>query len=161
MRRNTTSELFKKLNNFIRKYYQNQLIKGGIYSVAVLIIFFLIFSIIEHFSKAGVGVRTFFFWTYIIINLIIVVKYIVIPLLHLLQLGKTISHKQAAKIIGKHFNSVDDKLTNILELTDEENSDNDLIIASIDQKMADIKPVNFNSAIDFRSNKKWCENHSI
>ena len=155
MRRNTTSELFKKLNNFIRKYYQNQLIKGGIYSVAVLIIFFLIFSIIEHFSKAGVGVRTFFFWTYIIINLIIAVKYIVIPLLHLLQLGEIISHKQAAKIIGKHFNSVDDKLTNILELTDEENSDNDLIIASIDQKMADIKPVNFNSAIDFRTNKKY------
>mgnify|MGYP001011909835 CR=1 FL=1 len=34
-------------------------------------------------------------------------------------------------------------------------SDNDLIIASIDQKMADIKPVNFNSAIDFRTNKKY------
>jgi len=155
MRRKNTSELFKRLNNFIRKYYQNQLIKGGIYSLAVLIIFFLIFSIIEHFSKAGVGIRTFFFWTYIIINLIIAIKYIVIPLLHLLKLGEIISHKQAAKIIGKHFNSINDKLTNILELTDERDSDNDLIIASIDQKMRDIKPINFNSAIDFRANKKY------
>ena len=66
--------------------------------------------------------------------------------------GGTATSEDGSTIAAVNF--FYNKLTNILELTDEENSDNDLIIASIDQKMADIKPVNFNSAIDFRSNKK-------
>ena len=154
MKRNTKSELFKKLNNFITKYYQNQLIKGSIYVVSILLIFFILFSLIEHFAVLSVGGRTFLFWAYIFINLAIFVKYIAIPLLHLLKIGNRINNKDAAKIIGNHFNDVDDKLLNILELEDFSESDNALISASIEQKTKTLKPIRFNNAIDFYSNKK-------
>jgi hypothetical protein len=154
MRRNATSELFKKLNNFITKYYQNQLIKGSIYVVSILLIFFILFSLIEHFSALSVGGRTFLFWAYILINLAIFVKYIAIPLLHLLKIGNRINNKDAAKIIGNHFKDVDDKLLNILELEDISESDNALISASIEQKIKTLKPIRFSNAIDFYSNKK-------
>ncbi|MFQ3332631.1 MAG: hypothetical protein ACI84S_000377 [Thalassomonas sp.] len=147
-------ELFEKLNKFVKRFYTNQLIKGGIYSIAVLTIFFLLFGTIEHFTQFGVGSRTFLFWTYLIINTSIAIKYIVIPLLHLLSFGKTLSHKQAAKIIGTHFTEVDDKLLNILELQEMSKADNALINASIQQKIKDIKPISFGNAINYSDNKK-------
>ena len=64
-------ELFKKLNKFVKRFYTNQLIKGGIYCIAVLTIFFIVFSIAEYFTKFDVGIRTFLFWTYLIINALI------------------------------------------------------------------------------------------
>ena len=147
-------ELFEKLNKFVKRFYTNQLIKGGIYSIAVLTIFFIAFSTIEHFTQFGVGSRTLLFWSYLLINTLIAVKYIVIPLLHLFSIGKTISHKQAAKIIGTHFSEVSDKLLNILELQEMSVAENELINASIQQKIKDIKPIAFSSAINYSDNKK-------
>ena len=65
MRTNNTNLLFEKLNQFIKKYYKNQLIKGGIYVVAILVVFFLLFAIIEYYSSFNVKGRTFLFWFYI------------------------------------------------------------------------------------------------
>ena len=148
-------ELFEKLNKFVKRFYTNQLIKGGIYSLAVLTIFFILFSTIEHFTQFGVGSRTFLFWTYLTVNALIAIKYILIPLLHLLSFGKILSHKQAAKIIGTHFTEVGDKLLNILELQDMSASENALINASIQQKINDIQPISFGSAINYSENKKY------
>ena len=148
-------ELFEKLNKFVKRFYTNLLIKGGIYSLAVLTIFFILFSTIEHFTQFGVGSRTFLFWTYLTVNALIAIKYILIPLLHLLSFGKILSHKQAAKIIGTHFTEVGDKLLNILELQDMSATENALINASIQQKINDIKPISFGSAINYSDNKKY------
>ena len=150
-------ELFEKLNKFVKRFYTNQLIKGGIYSIAVLTIFFIGFSTIEHFTQFGVGSRTFLFWTYLIVNALIAIKYIAIPLLHLLSFGETLSHKQAAKIIGTHFTEVDDKLLNILELQEMSAADNALINASIQQKIKDLKPISFGNAINYSDNKKYAK----
>ena len=147
-----TTDLLNRLNSFITKYYLNQLIKGGIYSGSVLLIFFILFSIIEYFLNTGVGTRTFMFWTYILINLIIITKFIIIPLFNLLKIGKKLKHKDAAKIIGIHFSEIDDKITNILELS--ESKKNELIIASIDQKIKSISPISFNNAINLKKNIK-------
>ena len=71
MENNLVNTLLEKLNEFIKKYYLNQLIKGSIYMLSILLIFFLLFSIIEYFSSFGVLGRTFLFWSYIIINIIV------------------------------------------------------------------------------------------
>ena len=73
----------------------------------------------------------------------------------MLSFGKILSHKQAAKIIGTHFTEVGDKLLNILELQDMSASENALINASIQQKINDIKPISFGSAINYSDNKKY------
>ena len=85
-------ELFEKLNKFVKRFYTNQLIKGGIYSLAVLTIFFILFSTIEHFTQFGVGSRTFLFWTYLTVNALIAIKYILIPLLHLLIFSQNLTN---------------------------------------------------------------------
>ncbi len=154
MNQSNTNQLFEKLNEFIKKYYQNQLIKGTIYVASILVIFFLLFAIIEHFSSFDVGGRTFLFWSYILLNLIVFGKLIAIPMLHLFKIGKTLNYKDAAKIIGKHFPEIDDKLLNVLELAEISDKNNELITASIDQKKKELKPVSFKSAVSFSVNKK-------
>ncbi len=154
MGKDNTNQLFEKLNEFIKKYYQNQLIKGGIYVVSILLIFFLLFAVVEFLSSFGVAGRTFLFWTYILLNLIVFGKLFVIPLMHLFKIGKTLNYKDAAKIIGKHFPEIDDKLLNVLELSEVSDEDNALITASINQKIEKISPFSFKNAIDFSVNKK-------
>ena len=110
--------IFEQLNSFIKKYYYNQLIKGSIYVVAILLIFFILLTSIEYFFAFGVLGRTILFWTYIVINIIVFIKLIIIPILNIFKIGNRINYKVAAKIIGNHFTEIDDKLLNLLELSE-------------------------------------------
>ena len=143
MKNKSKNILFEKLNNFINKFYKNQLIKGGIITTSVFIIFFITFSIVEYFSHSGIVFRAILFWSYIFINAVVILKYIIIPLLHLYRFGVVINYKQAAKIIGKHFYEIEDKLLNILQLNELSESENDLVYASIQQKIDEIKMISF------------------
>ena len=149
MKKSNHNDLFNKLNDFTKKYYYNELIKGGIYVISILVIFFLLFSIIEHFSSFDVFGRTFLFWSYIFLNLIIFSKLIIVPLLNLFKIGNAINFKDASKIIGKHFPEIDDKLLNLLELTELSDYENNLVRASIAQKTKKLSPFSFKKAIDF------------
>ena len=150
--------LIKKLDSFIKKYYKNLIIKGVIYSVASLLFFYLIITLLEYFAWMNAPARTFLFYTYLFTSLFIIIKLIIIPIFKLFRIGKIISHKQAAQIIGKHFSDIQDRLLNTLQLKElsEQSTENiDLINASIDQRITNLKPVPFNSAIDFKSNRKY------
>lgn len=153
--KNTTQHLFDKLNEFISKFYKNQLIRGGIYSASVLLIFFLVFSVLEYYSQFDIIVRSILFWTYVIINAFILYRFVIVPLLHLYRYGKIMSMEKAAEIIGKHFSGVDDKLLNVLELNKMSEDDNTLIQASINQKISEISSFSFSAVINFSENKKY------
>lgn len=148
--------LVEKLDEFIRKYYKNQMIRGLLYFLAVSSLFFLMVIIIEYIANFDIGVRTFLFYLFSSINVIIIWRLILIPFFRLLRIGNIISYEQAARIIGTHFTGVQDKLLNTLQLrkmADEKT--NDLIIASIDQRIKELRPVPFKAAITFRANKKY------
>lgn len=150
--------LIGKLDEFIRKYYRNQLIRGGIYALSSLIAFYLLAAVAEYFAHFGTSVRTALFWAYIIINTAILAKFFIIPLAALWKIGKVITHKQAADIIGRHFTNVKDKLINTLqlkELAQESTANRQLIEASINQKIEELKPIPFKTAIDLRKNRKY------
>ncbi len=150
--------LIHKLDSFIRKYYKNQIIRGLIYSIAALLLFFLTITLLEYVAWLGTTGRTIIFYLYLIISTLILFRLIFLPVFKLFKFGKIISHKQAASIIGKHFSNVEDKLLNTLqlkELNDSLQNDSDLINASIDQRIAGLKPVPFSNAIDFKSNRKY------
>jgi len=150
--------LIKKLDAFIRKYYKNQIIKGVIYSIAALIVFYLSITLLEYFAYFGTIERTVIFYLYLIISGLILFKLILIPLFKIFRIGKLITHKQASEIIGFHFADVQDRLLNTLqlkELSDRSSENTDLINASIDQRIIKLKPVPFSNAIDFKSNKKY------
>ena len=154
--------LIEKLDAFIRKYYKNRLIRGAIYSFTLLLAFYLAVTTLEYFGHFSTTLRTILFYSFIAGNIFIIGKYVVIPLSRLYRYGKIISHEQAAVIIGKHFPEVQDKLLNVLQLhrlADETalelRTSRELVLAGIDQKTVELKPIPFASAINFGENRKY------
>ncbi len=149
--------LIQKLDQFIRKYYLNQLIRGSLYTVALVLALFLGLSLLEYNFYFEPGVRTVLVWSFIGISALAIGGWILLPALHYFRLGKVISHEQAARIIGQHFSNVEDKLLNILQLRQQADhaSSRELILASIEQKSEAIKLVPFPRAIDLSQNRKY------
>jgi hypothetical protein len=151
------SLLIEKLDQFIRKYYFNQLIRGSLYTVGLVLFLFLAFNLLEYNFYFGTTGRKLLFFTFISVLLLAVGTWVIMPLVHYFRLGKTINHEEASRIIGSHFVDVEDRLLNILHLKkQEETIDNKaLLIASIEQKTEAIKLVPFKSAIDLSKNKQY------
>ena len=152
--------LIGKLDEFIRKYYKNQLIRGLLYATGILVSGFLIINLLEYFAHFDIIVRTILFWSFILATGAVLTRFVFIPLFHLNRIGTIISHDQAASIIGQHFSSVQDKLLNVLQLKRDAGiagTSPALIQASIDQKIRELKPVPFASAIDLRQNRKYAK----
>ncbi|MBS1647230.1 MAG: hypothetical protein JST67_07810 [Bacteroidetes bacterium] len=148
--------LLQKLDEFIRKYYKNQLIKGLLYAAGLLLLFYLSVSVLEYFAEFNSYIRAFLFYSFLGSSLFVLGKYIAIPLLKLNSFGAIISYQQAAKIIGNHFSNVQDKVLNVLQLQSETNqhASLELLQASIHQKTMELKPVPFTAAIDLSENRK-------
>ena len=148
--------LVEKLDQFIRKYYLNQLIRGSLYSVGLILLLFLGMSLLEHYFYFNSAVRKVLFFSFIGVSGAALFFWVITPMLRYFHLGKIISHQQAAQIIGEHFADVKDKLLNVLQLKEQVNSasQKELIMASIDQKSEQIKLVPFRSAINLNQNRK-------
>jgi hypothetical protein len=150
--------LIGKIDTFIRKYYFNNLLRGLIFLGTGLFSAYVIITVSEYYGNFNTGFRTFLFYFFILLNLGLITWLIIPSLLAWLKLGKTITHDQAAEIIGKHFANVSDKLLNTLQLkklADDNLQHRELIEASIDQKIETLKPVSFPSAINIRENTKY------
>ncbi len=150
-------ELIEKLDRFTRKYYLNKVIRGSLLFIGLLIFVFILLSTLEYNFYFDTTTRKVLFFSFIAIGAGSLYVWILKPLLSLFRLGNTISHQKAAAIIGTHFSDVKDKLLNVLQLRDQLSQDDDtsLLMASIDQKTARIKPVQFQRAIDLSKNKRY------
>lgn len=154
----TYGTLISKLDEFIRKYYKNQLIRGLLYTVAILLSGYLTISLLEYFAHFDPAVRTVLFWSFLGATGYILARFIVLPLTRINRIGKIISHEQAASIIGLHFANVQDKLLNVLQLQKTGSgtgASNALVEASINQRIKELRPVPFTSAVDFRQNRRY------
>ena len=151
--------LIQKLRDFKRKYYRNEILKGGLYFVAVFLLSFLVVNALEYFGRFDTTTRTVLFYAFILANGYILTRYIIFPLLSLYELRKNLSYNQAASIIGTHFTEVKDKLLNTLQLHSQAQEQNgfhkELIEASINQKIDELKPVPFVRAVDYKSNRRY------
>lgn len=149
--------LIEKLDRFTRKYYINQLIRGSLYSVALILAIFIVLNVLEYYFYFDKSIRKVFFYSFLAASGLSLFYWILTPLLHYFRLGKIISHEHAARIIGEHFTDVKDKLINILQLKKQSDSSSQtaLLIASINQKTEEIKPIPFRSAINLGQNRKY------
>ena len=149
--------LIEKLDQFIRKYYVNQAIRGSLYSIGLVLALFLGLNFAEDFFYFDPSVKTPLFWGFVGTSAIALGGWVLLPLLRYFRLGEVISHERAATIIGDHFTNVKDKLLNILQLRKQADTqeNRDLIIASINQKSEEIKPVPFKAAINLQNNRRY------
>ena len=154
MEANAQHIIKEKLNDFIKRYYLQQIMQGLLSTFAVSCALWLGFVALAYFYFLSTDVRFLLMYSLVSVLAFFAIKDVVRPLLKLLKIGSRISDEQAAQIIGLHFNDeIDDKLLNAIYLLNDD-ADNELILASINQKSAKLKGFNFLQAIPVEQIKK-------
>ena len=146
-----------KIESFIKKFYLNRLIQGVLIGTIILILSFLIFNGIEYLSWFSEKIRLILFVTLISTFSIVAIFYFIIPIVNLIRFRKRMSDREAAVLIGRFFPEIKDKLLNTLQLRDEinNNSDNELLIATIEQRTRNLQPIKFSDAVNLKENYKY------
>ena len=156
----TFSIIQQKLEQFIKKYYTNELIKGGILFFAIGLLYFIATLLVEHFLWLESTGRAILFWAFIFVEMALFARFIAFPLAKLFKLQQGISYEEASKIIGNHFPQVNDKLLNVIQLN-QNRRESELLAASIDQKSNELQPIPFVGAIHFKKNLKYLKYAAI
>jgi hypothetical protein len=146
--------IYQKLELFIKKFYTNELIKGSIFFIGLGLFYFLFTLFVEYFLWLKPMGRTFLFWLFIVVEFLLLFRFILFPVFQLFKLKKGIDYNEASVIIGKHFSDINDKLTNFLQLSNDPNQ-SELLLASIEQKANSLQLIPFGNAINLKTNKKY------
>lgn len=149
--------LISKIERFIRKFYLNRLIQGALIGAVLMIALFLIINGIEYFSWLPQKGRLILLLLFIFGTSFVAIFYFIIPIINLIRFRKKMSDEKAAVIIGRFFPEISDKLLNTLQLSNElsQNTDNQLLIATIEQRTEHLKPINFSDAVNLKENYKY------
>ena len=80
----------QKLEQFIKKYYTNALIKGSLLFLAAGLLYLLVTLLVEHFLWLDSTGRAILFWAFVAVEVMLFVRFIATPLARLFQLQKGI-----------------------------------------------------------------------
>lgn len=152
--------LIDKLDAFIRKYYRNQVLRGVLFALAVAGFGVLVVTGLEAWAHFGVQGRTGLFYGFLLITLGVFFRGVVLPALRWGRLAKRISHEEAGRIIGEHFPEIADRLLNTLQLQraaqqQAYTGSKELLLASIEQKTAEMRPIPFTAAINVKESLRF------
>lgn len=153
-----TEQLINQVDGFIRKYYKNKILRGILFFAIIFSISYLIVVSLEYVGRFNSLVRGGLFFTFLLLNAIVLFKNFLVPFAQLFSYGKRINRQQAAEIIGRFFPEVNDKLLNTLQLNDaleQQDGDVDLLKASIRKNAEKLSVVSFSSAVDYKENKRY------
>jgi len=151
------SILITKIERFIRKFYLNRLIQGVLMGTILMIALFLIINGIEYFSWLPQKGRLLLLLLFVFGTIFVFIFYFALPIINLIRFRKKMSDEKAAVIIGRFFPEISDKLLNTLQLSNElsQDIDNQLLIATIEQRTEHLKPINFSDAVNLKENYKY------
>ncbi len=155
MQQSPISTLLDQLDEYKRKFYTNLLLKGILFSAAVVLSAYLLFNTLEYFGHFGSLFRTALFFSFVAVFVFSVVFWVIKPLIYLYGKQKPLSNEQAAQQIGRFFPEVGDRLLNTLQLVGLNHNQNELILASIEQKSQQLTLVKFADAVKLNENKKY------
>lgn len=148
------TDIFKRLRQFKRKFYLNQVVKGVLLFSGAFSILFLVANLLEYIFDFSSLFRTILFFGSVLGVLYIFHKYLYYPLLQFSFKQKRMSDDEAAKKIGQAFPTVKDRLLNYLQLIRQPEK-NPLLEAGILQKEATIEGIDFETSIELKENKKY------
>ncbi|MFN6944000.1 MAG: hypothetical protein ACK4ND_03565 [Cytophagaceae bacterium] len=158
MANNAFDIIINNLKGYKRKFYINQLLKGSIIFLALVLSSYLIITTLEFYGRFSTYIRFFLFSGFVGLSVFALIKWVANPISHLFALRKQLSDEEAAKQIGMHFPAVSDKLLNTLQLSRKlSEADNAFIQASISQKTKELGVFRFSEAVNLSINRKYAK----
>ncbi len=146
--------LLQRIDEYKKRYFQNQLVKGSLLFTALLGSGYLLINTAEfigRFDSIGRGALFFGFLLMILMSLYMLV---IRPMLSLYGLNKPLSNDEAARQIGTFFPEVGDKLLNTLQLQRISSDQSDLLQASLNQRSQQLLINRFANAIQISRNRR-------
>ena len=147
--------LLQRIDEYKKRYFQNQLVKGSLFFIALFGTGYLFINTAEfigRFNSIGRGALFFGFLLTIMVGLFMLV---VRPLMSLYGLNKPLSNDEAARQIGTFFPEVGDKLLNTLQLQRISSAQSDLLQASLNQRSQQLLINRFATAIQISRNRQF------
>ena len=144
-----------RLRSFRKKYYVDRIIRGGLLLLLITTSILFVVLLSEGLFGFSKSVRTG-----LVIGLgagfVVVLAYMVLwPFSQWLNLSKSISDFQIAKIVQGLFPEINDKLVNVLQLRRNIDGSNELAAAAVEYKASEIAPVKLEKGINLKLNRKY------
>ncbi|MBD2752210.1 DUF4175 family protein [Spirosoma validum] len=149
------STLLQRIDEYKKRYFQNQLVKGSLFFVALLGTGYLFINTAEFIGRFNSAGRGALFFGFLLTALVGLYLLIVRPLMSLYGLNKPLSNDEAAQQIGTFFPEVGDKLLNTLQLQRISSDQSDLLQASLNQRSQQLLINRFASAIQISRNRQF------
>jgi len=149
------TEIKNRLGNYKKLFFRKELIKGIAICLIFLLASYFIISSLEFWGHFSTAIRTLLFFGFLFLALGLLGFLVILPTYNLLTAHRKMSDKEAAQQLGQFFPAIQDKLLNMIQLQNVENTSSELILASIAQKSKELSPFSFQKAIDFKSIKKY------
>ena len=143
----------ERINSFKKRYYLNLLIRGSIFTLSAILIYFIIASLLEYNLWLGRSARFLIFASFFALVGWCVFHFLKEPLAWWIY-RKGLGEEESAKLIGRFFPSIGDKLLNVIQLASSQRR-SALLDAGISQKSISFKDISFETAIDLKENRKY------
>jgi len=147
------NRISEKINSFKKRYYLNLLIRGSIFTLSAILVYFILASLLEYNLWLGKSARFLIFASFFALVGWCVFRFLKEPLAWWIY-RKGLGEEESAKLIGGFFPSVGDKLLNVIQLASSQQP-SDLLNAGISQKSVSFKDISFEAAIDLKENKRY------
>ena len=82
---NSVKAIFEKIDDYKRKYYKNLLIKGLLFTLALILSTFLFVSAVEYFGRFNSSIRGILFFSFLSLVGYALIFWVIKPLLYLLH----------------------------------------------------------------------------
>ena len=155
----TKPEIFDQLDRFIKKFYQNVLIKRCCIFLTAVGALFLLVNWAEAKWFLGTTPRLILVIFFVLTTISVIYWAFFLPISKIFGFSKTMSYKDAETLIKSSIPELKDHLRNLLELHEKAQgrgeSGNLILQAAVEQKISGLKYYNFVSTIDFRKNLKY------
>jgi hypothetical protein len=146
-------QIQSRVSAFKRKYYLNLSVRGSILTLALVAGYFIFASLVEYNLWLGKGLRLVLFISFFLTVAFCLFLFLREPLRWWLY-KRGLGEEDSAKIIGRYFPNIGDKLLNVLQLAHQQ-APSALLEAGIAQKASAFQDLAFDSAIDLRENKRY------
>jgi hypothetical protein len=141
------SQVRAELEAYKRKFYLSLLVRGSLVAAALLLSLFVVFNALEYFLYLPTVVRAGLLFSFLALAVYAVGRWLWQPAAALANLRRLLSDEQAARQVGDLFPQVQDRLLNALQLQGQAR-DNELLLASLEQRAAQLQGVSFAQGID-------------
>ncbi len=144
--------LRERLAAFRRRYYWNNFLRGSLLTLSLLLTYLVVAALLEYNLWMGSAARLTLLLLFFATAAYCIYRFLRAPLAFWLA-KRGLADEDSARLIGRHFPNVRDRLVNVLQLSAVAPSA--LAEAGIAQKSQALQHVPFENAVDLRENVRY------